>query len=210
MVRSAQAGLLAVAVLIACTRGSSLPGEPLGTFLFDATPLTLGCPFQELPDGGFGFTGIFSAVDGGPEAYLTVNDVRRQGMFDGQRFESIYPAPSDPAVPRTFELDCDAGVLPDGTACDPACGNRFLIEETLRAVFLTAEQSAVVASCPDDPEVFFDAGVTDAGILPPSRGPDGFDAARACGVLIENIQPAEVCDFQACMLTYRVDGKRTE
>ena len=205
MLRSALPSLLAAAVLwAACTRASPAPGEPLGTFHFQAAALTIGnteCQFREVPDGGFEFTGSFSAVDGGPTAYFTANDKTRVGTFDGQRFESVYPGPTDDPVSRTFEVDA-------------GCGNRFLVQETLRAVFLTAAQLVPSSSrCQQDPEAFYDAGGTvdpDAGIFRPTLGPEGYDAVGACGVLIEYIQPANPCDFPACTLVYRIDGTRTQ
>jgi hypothetical protein len=205
MVRCAQAALLVVAVVLACARESPPPGELLGAFVFQASEQNNLCSFSELPMdggvGGFGFTASFRAEDGGPTANLTVDGRERQGTFDGRRFESIYPGPSDDPVTRTFEVG--------------ACENRFLVEETLRAVFLTERQLPSDAGCPDDFDALYDAGGLvdpDAGvILPPSRGPDGYDAARVCGVLIEDIQPAQACDeVPDCTLTYRVDGKRTD
>src|ERR671935_3010957 len=87
--RRIAAALVALSAL-GCPTRSSIPGEPLGTFEFQATEVPGGCSFEELPaDGGFSFTGTFSVVDGGPEAYLTV-DTSRPGTFDGQRFESLY------------------------------------------------------------------------------------------------------------------------
>jgi hypothetical protein len=202
MLRSALLSLLAATVLwAACTRASSAPGEPLGTFQFQAAELSIGgCPFRERPDGGFDFTGTFSVVDGGPTAFFTANGKTREGTFDGQRFESIYPGPSGEPVTRTFELDA-------GT-----CGTRFLVQETLRAVFLTAGQLQLpdFSNCQNDPEAFYVTGGPvdlDAGILPPSLGPEGYDAVGACGVLIEDIQPAEPCDLAACTLVYRLEGK---
>jgi hypothetical protein len=205
MVRSVQGGLLAAGLLLACDPSQSIPGE-LGRFKFDAAPQTIGCPFREIPDGGFfDFEATLSVVDAG--AALTFHsdnndNIRRPGTFDGQRFEFTYPGPSDDPVLRIFEIG--------------ACDDRFLVEETLRTVFLTEAQFGLVmdvdGGCPSDPEALFDAGgpiAPDAGILPPSRGPDGgFDAQWACGVLIENVRPEKQCDFSPCTLTYRIKGER--
>jgi hypothetical protein len=205
MVRGAQAALLGAVVVVACTRGSKVPGESLGTFNCTAVPLDIGCPFRELQaDAGFDFTASFSVVDGGPAAYLNIEKVGdvvvnrfRQGTFDGQRFESIYPGPSDDPVTRTFEVG--------------ACENRFLVEETFRAVFLTASQfpGDSDGGCPDDPDGG-SAVDADGGIPPPMRSLDGYDAMRVCGVMTESIRPAVACDFPACTLTYRIDGTRSE
>jgi hypothetical protein len=198
------------AIALGCPTRSSIPGEALGTFKFQATTqIPSGCPFEELPvDGGFEFTGIFSVVDGGPEAYLTVLDTSRRGTFDGQRFESTHPSLAEPGVPRTFEVD--------GGACE----NRFAVHETVRVVLLTEEQyGALQNRCSPDggvegAEALFDAGGPvdpDAGILPPARGPNGLDAAHACGLLLEQVGPADAgCVFAPCSIVFTLEGTPTK
>src|ERR687888_36918 len=153
---------LVVLSALGCPTRSWIPAEPLGTFKFQATEVEGGCSFDELPaDGGFSFTGTFSVVDGGTEAYLTT-DTSRLGTFDGQRFELTYPPLSEPGVSRTFEVD--GGV----------CGNQFLVHESVRVALLTASQYAALAGgC--QPVAGAEAAL-DAGGPPPTRGPNGLDA----------------------------------
>ena len=198
------AGALLAVSALACPTRSSIPGEPLGTFSFQATQIDGGCPFAELPaDGGFVFSGTFSVVDGGPEAYLTVDAISRRGSFDGQRFESTHPPLSEQGVPRTF-------VVVDGGCPE----NEFTVHETIRVVLLTQSQYAALdGGCSPAGGMAGAEAALDAGGPPPTRGPNGLDAVRACGLLLEDVQQAKqlpdggVCGFVPCRITFTLDGE---
>jgi hypothetical protein len=181
----------------ACAGETQVPGdEVIGRFGFTAELVDRGgCQLQEVPeDGRFSFEGIFSREPDGPGAWFTVNGVNREGTWDGQRFDSTH------AVPRRFE----AG----------ACDNRFQVTERLWVAVLSQSQDvALGGECPADAAALLaDGGVpveADAGITPPGPQETGYDAARACGLLTDQVAPERECEaFAPCTLTWRVSGGR--
>lgn len=189
-------------LLGSCTSEVKFPGdEVMGTFDFVAEPLSNGCPFAEITDGGFEFSGTFSRNKEGGEAYFTVGGFSRDAGFDGQAVESWHVAP------RRFE------------ACE--CRVPVQVEEGLRVALLSRSQNdALGGNCPAEP---FDGGVPlvggDAGIEAPGSRTTGFDAIRACGELWDLVRPPEDCQLTLddetglprcpeCAVGYRVTGVR--
>src|SRR5918996_681918 len=125
------AGALLAVSALACPTRSSTPGEPLGTFSFQATQIDGGCP-----------------------------------------------------------------------------ENEFTVHETIRVVLLTQSQYAALdGGCSPAGGVAGAEAALDAGGPPPTRGPNGLDAVRACGLLIDEVQPAHACEFAPCSITFTLDGE---
>jgi hypothetical protein len=206
----------------ACTAGSPIPGpEGIGTFDFHATLLPAeegGCPVLQGtdwrgavvpygdgglvevpgPDGGavpldfaatLDFSGTLSREPSTGQAYFTLREHDRLATFDGQVVEATDQAP------RRFPQ-----------ACGPECGD-VVLEETVRVALLSTSQAeALGGACPTDA---LDGGVPapdDAGIRGPGPTPDGYDAVRACGLLVEVVRPPEGCACAACTVHYRLEG----
>ncbi|MFZ5471850.1 MAG: hypothetical protein ACOZIN_20665 [Myxococcota bacterium] len=191
---------LAVLAALACARcltSETFPGdEVMGTFSFQAEELSKDCQLSDIPEGGFGpFTGTFSRIKGQPEAWLTLGEVSREAVFDGQVVSSTRRAPR-----RFPECQCDDTE----------------VEETLTVALLSKSQDQEVerlfgaAGCPPSP---LDGGVpapdVDEGIVRPDSTERGFDAVRACGVLVDVVVPGQSCQCEMpCTLTYRILGER--
>ncbi len=120
----------------------------------------------------------------------------REGAWSGQYFTSSAEAR------RVFPL---------------LCGNcRTPLEERMTLALISHAQSEAAGNrCPFDP---LDGGVPvdlDAGVGPPSNGPLGFDAVRACGELATRVLSAGLADggacapeCSACAVRYLVTGER--
>jgi hypothetical protein len=85
-----------------------------------------------------------------------------------------------------------------------------LLRERLTVALLSQSQSSFLEGrCPPQP---LDGGVPvpegDAGVLAPDSTESGFDAVRACGVLVNTLLPAEGCLCPGCSITYEVSGVR--
>lgn len=190
-------GAASLLAFIACTTEAPIPGdEALGHFAFTATRVDdAGCSFSEL-DGGstFGFEGTFSRLRDGTGAWFTHNGVSREGTWDGQRFEAV-----STAARRFAHLECQ---------------NQFTVKETFSVALLSTAQDEVLGNdCPADPASLLAPGGVpvdpDAGVAPPTSAVDGFDAPRACGLLVEEVSSENACEFAACQIVYRVEGVRT-
>ncbi|MCI0672697.1 MAG: hypothetical protein L0Y64_19800, partial [Myxococcaceae bacterium] len=212
-------------VLLACTPDTPGSGsEPMGTFVFErATLVPEATDCFQVPDapdgeggyalipqldgsppmldGGFppadfareleGFEGTFSRKRDSGDAVFTLRDMDRAATFDGQVLSSTATSP------RRFD-----------DVCGPRC--KLTLEETFTVALLSASQEqAVGRRCPPDA---LDGGVPgpdeDAGIRPPMQTSGGFDATRACGLLVESVQPQLDCTCRACTVVYRLEGSR--
>ncbi len=181
---------VAVFLCLACP-GQKPPGDELiGTFSFTATPVSSNCQLAEVPDSGFTFDAIFSRnKNPGNQAWVTVYGASREATYDsGYVF-------SEQIAPRTF------------VACQPGCPT-VAVDEVFQVVLLSASQDALLGStCPPSA---LDGGVPgpDAGAMPPSSQPSGFDAVRACGALTDAVSPDAGCFCPPCSLVYSVEGTR--
>ncbi len=183
--------LVLAVVTTGCPQEAVSSAETLGKFAFSATPLSSDCALFDGPDGGFTFTATLT-VDPAQGPWLVLNGVGRAAQFDGQRFESRQSAP------RHFG-EC-------------TCAEPMEVDETFRAVLLSASQSARTGgTCPAHP---LDGGVPapdpDGGITGPGPTERGFDALRACGELIERYQAPADCgsDCRSCTAVLRLEGVR--
>jgi hypothetical protein len=173
--------------LAACLGSDGVPGNERVELDFTAEPLELGCALKEVPTGNLQFRAIFSRVRDGQGAWLTLNRIARPAEFDGQVVRSQM------AAARRFE------------ACE--CAERTDVVETMTFALLSpAQAQALGGACPEDA---LDGGVptdADAGLLPPGALPDGLDAERACGVMVDRVVPGEGCLCEGCELRYRLTG----
>lgn len=182
-------------LFLACSQKP--PGDELiGTFSFTATPVSNNCNLTEVQDGGFTFDATFSRnKNPGNQAWVTVYGTSRDATYDGGYVFS------EQVAPRTF-INCQP---PD--ASQPVC-TAVAVDEVFEVVLLSASQDALLGStCPPSA---LDGGVpgADAGAMPPSSQPSGFDAVRACGELTDTISPDARCSCPPCSLVYSVEGKR--
>lgn len=181
-------------VVAACTL-NALPGsERMGTFELRAVPTFRACALSDLDAGAFSFEASFSREPGTGEAWVTMKHYSRDAGWNGQTLES------KAAAPRAFGGAC--------TSCPMA------LEETLRVDLLSQSQNLAAGErCPDGEAPALSA---DAGIRAP--GPDifGYDAVRACGVLITitrvtgRLPSGDECDPACgqCSVQYRLTGER--
>ncbi len=192
-------GLFAPLVLIclglgawACAVESRPPGQLIGNFAFEATPLAIDCPLSGLPDAGFRFSATFS-YQSEREVFTTIGGVTRGADFDGQFWRSTSSAK------RTFD-EC-------------ACAEPTMLEESIAVALLSVSQArALGGACPAN---VFEGGVPEPdparGIEPPHEIENGYDALLACGVLTNRVVPAEGADCgtcPSCTLTYALRGER--
>lgn len=193
---------LLLLLLASCTVPDTGPGdEVMGSFAIVAEELPPPanpadepfprCTLKEVPaDGGFEFTARLSRNRDGGEAFLVIGGVPRDATFDGQVVTSGYRAP------RRYE-EC-------------ACVDTELQETLTVALLSTSQNAAVGNACPPNP---LDGGVPeplpDGGILRPDTTPRGFDAVRACGELVDVVQPSGTdCQCAPCWMRYQVRGVR--
>lgn len=193
--------LLLSFLLLGCPEQAATPGEELlGQFELVADPVSSTCSYAEAPSGQLPFTlQVRRALDGG-EVRVTLNGLERPATFDGQVLRTAYE------TPRTFvDCSCNAEQRDAGCACSGAT-----LTETLELALASLSQDQVLGgACPADA---LDGGMPapseDAGISLPTTTSRGFDAVRACGVLVDDIQPAEGCFCAACSMRYAVRGVR--
>lgn len=171
-----------------------MPGDvQMGTYAFTATPLELDCAVDDIPQGGFAFTGAFSQQSTTGEAWFRLNNVVREASFDGQVARATY------AAPRSFGAQCD--------------GCTTELRESLAVALLSKSQNGAAGDrCP---EGALDGGVpVGPGVTPPGPVAQGYDALRACGEMVDEIvaTPNEgaSCDPACgqCRLRYRLEGAR--
>ena len=177
-------------VVISCNNAPTIPGTTLASFTFLATKIagasTGRTDYPELPDGGFAFTGVLSAEPNEYSvapylvAYLTVNEVSRDGGFDGQRFVSVARGT------RTF------------TGC--GCEDGVTVDEAILLTLLSPEQNdAAGNTCPPD--------LTNALTkTKPSFSASGSNVKRACGTLTDVFTPSSACTCGPGSVVYGVDG----
>lgn len=179
-------------MLCACLDEPPFRGdEVMGTFAFTAEPWVLDCELADVAKDRFDFTGTFSRFRDGGEAFFTLNGVETPAEFDGQVVRT------ERAAARRFP-ECE-------------CGDRTSLHEMLAVALLSKSQDeALEGSCPPDA---LDGGIpSGGGIRRPASTERGFDAVRACGLLVDTVIPeteancSPVC--QRCRLTYRVRGDR--
>jgi len=195
---------IALAALVACPSNPTIKGQTIGSFSFYAIPMSGDCSYIAVPpldagaDAGFTFDAILSRDTADASvAYLIVGNVERPATFDGQVFASTGSAP------RHF-IEC---------TCDPV-----YVTEILQVALLSSSQDdALGRACPPNP---LDGGVPvadpDGGISPPCPTPNGCDAVRACGELIDNVVIADAgCQPRApdagcnsCSTVFRVEGQK--
>ncbi|MEN9800471.1 MAG: hypothetical protein RL653_4168 [Pseudomonadota bacterium] len=194
--------LLAVGLLLAGCPGPSAPSgeEVLGQFELVAEPVSSTCSYAEAPSGNLPFTlQVRRTLDGGAVT-VTLNGLERPASFDGQVLRTVFEAP------RVFaDCSCNAEQRDAGCACTGAT-----LTETLEVALASLSQDQVLGgACPANA---LDGGMptpaSDAGIFLPTTTARGFDAVRACGELVDDIQPAEGCFCAACSMRYAVRGVR--
>jgi len=182
-------------VLVAACTLNALPGsERMGTFELHALPTFRACALGDLDGGAFTFEASFSREPRTGEAWVTLKQYSRDAGWDGQTISSAAVAT------RAFGGEC--------TSCPMA------LDETLRVDLLSQSQNLAAGDrCPDGdaPAVSADAGIR-------GPGPDifGYDAVRACGVLITATRVTGLmpdggeCDPTCgqCSVQYRLTGER--
>ncbi len=194
--RLAPLSLPALFAVFACFSDPVFPGDQLvGTFRFDATldrqrtTCQLTNPdLAPLADGGvFRFEGTFSRNMDGGAGFLTVQGFTRDAGYEGQRVVSLHRA--------------SAQLQSCGSGCQGSA-----VEETLDVILLSNSQDVLIGRrCSG----LVDGGVPDGG-EPPGPTPNGYDAQRACGALIDDLIPGTGnCTCTApCRAVYTVEGTR--
>lgn len=184
------AGLLLLLLLAGCPV-TPPPGDlPMGQYAIKATG---GAPL--LPDGGldrppecpmleevtgadFDFDVVLTRESSSQRAWVTLAGYSREGTFDGQ------VVTSEASANRVFE------------ACSK-CSTR-VVETISVAVLSTSQSEALGDACPESP---LDGGVVanpDAGVLPPGKTSQGYDAVRVCGELTTQVVAQGQVDGGAC------------
>ncbi len=199
--------LLALAALSAvagCAVEPTLPGsEVMGTFEFVASAPSAdaaGCALLSASEGGthqpLAFRAVLSRELGTSDAWYTLRGQSHEASFDGQVLRVVSRAT------RRFP-SCVPNGDPDLAACA-----EVEVEESLAFALLSRSQNdALSGLCP--------AGAPDDGIPAPDGAevsgpgttPTGFDAVRACGVLVDRMLPKEGC-CAPCSVSYRLEGVR--
>ncbi len=181
--------------VVACTFDATPPGsEKMGTYALQAVPLFYACGIGDGGSAPFSFEASFSRDPGTGEAWVTLKQYSRDAGWNGQTLESVTSAT------RSFGGVC--------SSCPMA------LQETIRVDLLSQSQNLAAGDrCPDGEAPAVDA---DAGIRAP--GPDrfGYDAVRACGVLITQTLVTDLlpdggeCDpaCSQCSVQYRLTGER--
>jgi hypothetical protein len=191
----------AVVLLLGCPGPSTPTGEEvLGQFELSAEPVSSSCSYAEVPAGSLPFTlQVRRALDGGAVT-VTLNGLTRPASFDGQVLRTAFEAP------RVF-ADCACSAEQRDAGC--ACSGVTLTETLEVALASLSQDQALGGNCPANA---LDGGMPapneDAGIFLPTTTVRGFDAVRACGELVDDIQPAEGCFCAACSMRYAVRGVR--
>ncbi len=178
-----------------CAPNTSGPGrEKMGTYGFQAMPVARECALSSVPGEAFSFEVTLTRDPDTNDGYMTLKQFSRDAGWNGQTMESTISAP------RAFGGEC--------TSCPMA------LEETIRVDLLSESQNtAALNRCPDGPAPAVDA---DAGIFAPASDRFGFDAVRACGVLIEStvvtgtLADGSQCppSCSQCSVQYRLSGVR--
>lgn len=193
--------------LFGCPGTSPPPGdEQMGRYTFRAErdagdPADdAGCPFVEIPAGGFDFEASFSRFKDAGLYYVTIGGVAHEASWDGQRLTASYSAQ------RNFS-QCSCG------GADAGSRTVVTMTETVDVVIVSQSQSEAAGGCVDTPPVDPDAGV----VRPDTTPGGGFDAVRACGTLSEHVtvmppvtrQTADCLDkCNSCSLGYFITGDR--
>lgn len=196
--------LAAAVALAGCAVEPLLPGsEVMGTFEFVASqPVEnpAGCALLSPSEGGtrlpLEFRVLLSRELGTEDAWYTLRDQSHPATFDGQVLRVLSRAP------RRFP-SCVPNGDPDLAVCA-----EVEVEESVTFALLSKSQNDVLGgACP--------AGAPDSGIPVPNGAdvsgpgttPTGFDAVRACGVLVDQLVPKEGC-CAPCSVSYRLEGVR--
>lgn len=216
-------GLTAIALLASSLWGCPAvppPGDlPMGQyavratggvvgFLFDAgdqpadagpdggVPPAPQCELVEVTGADFEFNATLTRESTSERAWITLNTYSREGTFDGQVLRTQAEAS------RVF------------VACGK-CSTRVV--ETLDVAVLSRSQNeALMGACPENA---LDGGVPapnpDAGILPPGKTAQGYDAVRLCGELTTVVVALGQVDGGACergcggcTVRYQLRGER--
>ena len=193
---------LVLGLLLSGCPGPATPlgEEVLGQFELVAEPVASTCTYGEAPSGSLPFTlKVRRALDGGAVT-VTLNGLERPASFDGQVLRTEFDAP------RVF-ADCSCSAEQRDAGC--ACTGATLTETLEVALASLSQDQALGGVCPVNA---LDGGMPtpspDAGIYLPTTTARGFDAVRACGELVDDIQPAEGCFCTACSMRYAVRGVR--
>jgi hypothetical protein len=201
---------------VACVSESPVKGSQLmGTFSFTATlvPEQSDCPVVLEADGGGGalvpvagdggavpvfplslsFSATLSSEPEAGEAWLTQRELAREADFDGQVLHALA------AAPRQLE----------GCGCE-----RVTLHESITVALLSESQVEALrrrdgdGTCPEGP---LDGGIPapdDAGIRGPGPTRTGYDALRACGELVNWLEPGADCSCGSCRVVYRLEGTK--
>lgn len=192
-------------VLVGCPVDPTLPGsEVMGTFAFVASAPVADasdCALLSPEEGGSSQPLEFRAVlsregEGLTEAWYTLREQSHPASFDGQVLSVVN------RTTRRFP-----SCVPNGDPALAACAE-VEVEEALTFALLSRSQNdAVNGVCPPGAPsagVPVPDGTTISG---PGTTPTGFDAVRACGVLVDRMLPKEGC-CTPCSVSYRLEGVR--
>lgn len=184
----------ALLVLCACPSSQKISGEEIASFTFTAKSVSTDCSFSAIPpfdsDGGYSFTfdAILSHDPSTTQAYMRLGSVERDAGFDGQVFTSLHSAA------RLF------------TECGSNCSGTTIAETIQVAVLSRSQEQAAGGTCPPNP---LDGGVAppDGGVAGPRSLPGGFDAVRACGVLVDAVIPdGGPCTCSGCSMLFTLEA----
>jgi hypothetical protein len=198
LVTAAVGAWAAFALLPACPTPVEEPGEPIARFAFEATVgetglwhcTDSGYPVTSLPASQFAFTAHFRGAGDGGIHWMVVGSFARDAGFDGQFVSSAH------AAPRRFEQ------------CGQEEGDNAIVEELLHVALLSRSQ-VDGGDCPLNPLTGgVPAPTPDGSIVAPGMTPSGFDALKACGVLVDTIVPNNPGACPSCTTVYQLNGTR--
>lgn len=184
---------------------TQVPGsEVMGTFAFgsttgvasDPSSACVLLPAEDDVAPALDFQAVLSREEETGEAWYTLRGIPHEASFDGQVVRVVSRAE------RHFAA-CIPADQPERTECA-----KVFVEETLEVALLSRSQNdALGGRCPAEAP-WDGVPVPDgAEIHGPGTTPTGFDAVRACGVLVDRLLPEADC-CTPCSVAYRVEGVR--
>ena len=183
---------------------TQVPGsEVMGTFAFSSAtgvPSEPSCVLLSDLGGNVApelhFQAVLSREQETGEAWYTLRGTSHEAGFDGQVVRVVSRAE------RQFAA-CIPADQPERTDCA-----KVFVEETLEVALLSRSQNdALAGRCPAEAPWDGIPPPDGAEIHGPGTTPTGFDAVRACGVLVDRLVPEEGC-CAPCSVAYRVEGVR--